>query len=159
MRAKRELTALVAILGAAPFALGQGDSDPFYGTWTLDPQQSHYTHESPPDRMTVVIAPERDGLSYRSEVHYSDGRTLAVRYVAHFDGVPVLVVGTTGLLAPIALSRTDAATIDAVYRMGIKKVAWSHWSLNAERKQLQVVTTSLTPQGDEICNVVVLNRE
>jgi hypothetical protein len=68
-----------------------------------------------------------------------------------------LVVGTTGFLAPITLARVDETTIDAVYRMGLKKVAWSHWSLNAEKTELRVTTTSLTKQGEEVHNLAVFH--
>ena len=159
MRTVRGFTALVAALAAASIAVGDSAADPFYGTWKLDREHCHYAGETPPDRMMVVIEPEPDGLSYRSETHYPGGRTLALHYLAHFDGVPALVVGTAGLLAPIALSRVDETTIDATYRMGLKKIAWSHWSLNTERTQLQVATTSLTPKGEEIINIAVFRRE
>jgi hypothetical protein len=162
-RAAPTFTALAVTLALtltiAPIARGAADPDPFYGTWQLDRDQSHYAHESPPDRMTVVIEPEPDGLAYRSEAQYAGGRTLALHYTAHFDGVPALVVGSAGFLAPIALSRVDATTIEAVYRMHLQKVAWSHWSLNAERTRLVVTTTSLTVQGEEIRNVAVFRRE
>ncbi len=164
MRRIEATLALVTTFGVASLALGgtatdgSAASDPFYGTWTLDRAHSRYARESPPERMTIVIEPEPNGLAYRSETEYPGGRKLALHYVAHFDGVPALVVGTTGFLAPISLARVDAATIDAVYRVGFKKVASSHWSLNAERSELQVTTTSLSQQGEEIQNVAVFRR-
>lgn len=121
MRSATIVTALIATLGTAQLSHAVTSADPFCGSWTLNPDHSQYAREPPPERMTIVIDPAPEGLSYRSETHYSDGRTLTLHYVARFDGVPALVVGTNGFLAPISLSRPDDTTIDAVYRVGLKK--------------------------------------
>jgi hypothetical protein len=159
IRHARLLAAIIALKAIAPNSSAAANPEPFWGTWTLDRERSRYELEPPPERMTIVLEPQPDGLSYRSESRYPDGRTLALHYVARFDGIPAMVVGTAGLLAPVSLSRAGDAAIDAVYSMGLKKIAWSHWSVNAEGSELEITTTSVTQHGEEIRNVAIFQRE
>jgi len=56
------------------------------------------------------------------------------------------------------LALIDDGIIDAVYTSGIKRVAWSRWSINPEGTELLVTTTYLNGQGEENRNVVLFRR-
>lgn len=132
--------------------------DPFFGSWVLDGTESRYAQASPPDQMTLVIEPAQEGLAYRSESHYLGGRIAASQFVARLDDTPALVVGTTGFLAPVSLAPSSDGGIDAVYKSGIKKVAWSHWSVSAAGNELVITTTYLGTQGEEKRNIALFRR-
>ncbi len=149
---------LLAIAGGLPPGLRAEAADPFFGTWRLDPARSHFAQDDAPKRMTIVIEPAPDGIAYRSEAQLAGGRNRSTQFAASFDGVPALVVGTAGFEAPISLSRVGETTIDAVYGVGLKKVAWSRWSVSADSRELSVDTTYLGKQGDEMRNLAVFRR-
>jgi hypothetical protein len=158
MRAAGVLAGVLTLVGIPQLSLGSTGPDPFFGTWLLDDTQSHYAQGSMPERMTVVIESAPNGLAYRSEAQYMGGQMNSTHYVARLDKTPALVVGTNGYLAPISLTLIDDGIIDAVYTSGIKRVAWSRWSINPEGTELLVTTTYLNGQGEENRNVVLFRR-
>ena len=158
MRAAGVLAGVLTLVGIPQLSLGSTGPDPFFGTWLLDHTQSHYAQGSMPERMTVVIESAPNGLAYRSEAQYTGGQMNSTHYVARLDKTPALVVGTNGYLAPISLALIDDGIIDAVYTSGIKRVAWSRWSINPEGTELLVTTTYLNGQGEENRNVVLFRR-
>jgi hypothetical protein len=151
---------LVGIIALASLPLDSGSATPpdaFLGTWNLERERSHYA-ETAPERMTVVMDAVPQGLHYRSTTQYAGGRTGTSDYTASFDGTPALVVGATGFLAPISLRRIDEANIEATYTSGLKKIAWSRWSVNADGTELVVTTAYLVKDGDNRQNVAVFRH-
>jgi hypothetical protein len=153
----RTMIALIALASLPLESRSATPSDPFIGTWNLERERSHYA-ETPPEQMTVVMDAAPQGLHYRSNTRYLDGRTGTSDYTASFDGLPVLVVGSAGFLAPVSLHRMDGATIEATYTAGLKKIAWSRWSVNADGTELVVTTIYLGKDGDNRQNVAVFRH-
>jgi hypothetical protein len=155
------LVVLAGIIGFAvqpPHAHGATSPDPFFGTWSLERERSHYAKEMPPEQMTIVMEDAAYGLHYQSSTQYAGGRAGTSDYTASFNGTPALVVGVTGFLAPVSLRRVDGATIEATYTVGLKKIAWSRWSLNADGTELVVTTTYLGKDGESCQNVAAFRR-
>lgn len=157
MRAAAVLGALLG-LAAIP-AMSDGTSaEAFFGTWALVADRSHYARESPPEQMTLTIEPAPYGLAYRSETRYAGGRKASSQFEARFDQTPVLVVGDSGFLAPVALGLAGDGGIDAIYTSGIKKVAWSHWSIKPDGSELLITTVYVSAKGEELQNVTAFHR-
>jgi len=154
------LAVFASIIGFAvqPPSARATPPDPFFGTWNLERERSHYAKEAPPARMTIVMEDAAQGLHYQSSTRYAGGRAGTSDYTASFNGTPALVVGVTGFLAPVSLRRVDAATIEATYTVGLKKIAWSRWSLNADGTELMVTTTYLGKDGENRQNVAAFRR-
>jgi hypothetical protein len=161
MRSAALLGVLLGIIAMPAISEGMSEGTPadaFFGTWALVADHSHYERESPPQQMILTIESAPYGLAYRSETHYGDGRKASSQFVARFDQTPVLVVGNAGFLAPVALSISSDGGIDAVYTSGIKKVAWSHWSIQGAGEDLLITTVYLGAQGQHMENVVAFHR-
>jgi hypothetical protein len=158
MRTVAALGLALAVLTMPAKSQAVWTPDSFFGNWALDGAESHYAQASPPTQMTLVIEPAQEGLAYRSETHYVGGRIASSQFIARLDETPALVVGTTGFLAPVSLAPSSDGGIDAVYKSGIKKVAWSHWSVSAAGSELVITTTYLNVQGEEKRNVALFRR-
>ncbi len=61
-------------------ASAASSSDPFIGTWKLDPNKSKYSSGAPPRDMTIQIAPEGDNLRIEAHGSDEDGSPLSVTY-------------------------------------------------------------------------------
>jgi hypothetical protein len=157
MRLAAAIGALLGIIAMPVLAEGLS-ADAFFGTWVLLADQSHYAREQLPERMTLIMEPAPYGLAYRSETHYVGGKSASSQFVARLDQTPVLVVGNSGFMAPVALGLNADGGIDAVYTSGIKKVAWSHWKLKCDGRELLITTVYLGAQGEEVQNVTAFRR-
>jgi len=158
MRAAVALGLALAVLTTPARPQAVWKPDPFFGNWALDGAESQYAQAAPPAQMTLVIEPAQEGLAYRSETHYVGGRVASSQFIARLDDTPALVVGTTGFLAPVSLAPSGDGGINAVYKSGIKKVAWSHWSVSATGDELVITTTYLGARGEEKRNVALFRR-
>ena len=107
--------------------------------------------------MTVTIEKVPAGLHYRSRTDYPQGGAATSEFTAALNGVPALVLGSNGFLAPVSLQSGDAATIEATYTLGLKPVAWSRWSLSADGSRL-TIQTSYLKSGDKRMNVARFRR-
>jgi hypothetical protein len=157
MRAAAALGAVLAMI-ATPAMSDTTSIETFFGTWGLVADHSHYERELPPEQMTLILEPAPYGLAYRSDTQYAGGRNASSQFVARFDRTPVLVVGASGFLAPVALSLNDDGGIDAVYTSGIRKVAWSHWSVKPDGSELLITTVYVSATGEELQNVTAFHR-
>jgi hypothetical protein len=152
------LGAVIALLTAPAMSQTAWTPAPFFGTWSLLAAKSQYARDAVPAQMILVIEPASDGLEYRSETRYADGRTAAAHFVARLDETPAPVAGRSGFLAPVSLGPASDGGIDAAYRSGLKKIAWSHWQVSTDRTELTVTTTYRDAQGEELQNTVVFRR-
>ncbi len=158
MRSAAHFGIALALLSGNATSQGVPGVDAFFGTWTLDGARSHYGRGAPPEQMNLVIESDPEGLAYRSDTYLAGGRMTSSHFVARLDATPALVVGTAGFLAPVALTVVADGGIDAVYTSGLKKVAWSHWSVKNDGNELVIVTTYLTPQGEPVANIAAFRR-
>jgi len=95
------------ILVGLSVSLIAGESDPFTGTWRLNPRKSKYPPGTCPKAMTIVMESAGNGVRYRSETTQADGRRTEARYTADYDGAEAVVTAATGLMAPVSLRRVE----------------------------------------------------
>ena len=134
------------------------NSDPFTGTWKLNPQKSSYPRDACPKRMVIVMEPMGQGIHYRSETTYANGNSTRAEYSADYSGKQAIVTGSAGLLLPVSLKRVDAYTVIARYTRGLQIVATSRRVVSRDGKLMTVTTTSPDQLGKNVTSVGVYEK-
>jgi len=158
MRSHLGLAAACALRLSSAVAVPAMD-DPFIGTWVLDPYRSHYEGEQRPDSMVIVITATAEGIHYRSDSRRSESdQWVSCEYTADYDGRPAMVRGSAGLMAPVALKRVDATTVEATYMRGLQVTASSRRVLSENAQVMTISTTWRGADGESHTNVAVFER-
>jgi hypothetical protein len=147
--------ALIALLFAT--LLAHAD-DPFVGAWRMNASASTYAANEMPKAMQIVMEQTPEGIHYRSETTHANDRMTVAEYTAEYDGKPVIVIGNAGLMAPVALKRIDANTIEATYIRGLQVVATSRRVLSNDRHTMTITTAIYDSQRNKKTNVGVYER-
>src|SRR5260221_2576574 len=113
-------------------------ADPFAGTWNLNPKKSKYGAGEIPKSMTIVMETAGDGISYRSDTEYANGRKAQAKYTADYKGTESIVMGAKGLLTPVSLKRIDSNTVEASYKRGMQTIATSRRVLSKNGRMMTV---------------------
>ena len=133
-------------------------ADPFAGTWRLNIRKSKYAEEMLPKSMTIEIEAAGNGIRYRSDTTLYNGRRTQARYTADYDGTEAIVIGTTGLMAPVSLHRTGERTVEALYKRGMQVIATSRHAVSTNGRVLTIVTVSPDRNGKTVTNVGVYEK-
>ena len=161
---KRHLCSLLlAVLAISPIvpvnaATPSCNHDPFAGTWQLNPQKSKYPGATCPKRMVIVMACAGNGVRYRSETTYADGHSSRSEYTANYDGREAIVMGSGGLLLPVALKRLDAYTVVATYKRGGQTVATSRRVVSRDGGKMTITTNSPDQSGNNVLSIGVYEK-
>src|ERR1700730_13336115 len=86
---------------------GLASSDRFVGKWKLDVHRSKYPNGTCPAQMLIEMRSAGQGVSYISDATYRNGAEAHAQYTADYNGKPVIVMGTRGLMLPVSLKRLD----------------------------------------------------
>jgi hypothetical protein len=133
--------------------------DPFIGTWVLDPYRSHYEGEQRPNSMVIVMTATPEGIHYRSDSRQAGSeKWVSCEYTAAYDGRPVVVRGSAGLMAPVALRRVDATTVEATYMRALQVTASSRRVLSEDAQVMTISTVWRGADGESHTNVAVFER-
>ncbi len=133
-------------------------TDPFVGTWALDRSRSSYESDTLPERMVIAISIAGQGIHYRSEAHYANGRVAICEYTADYDGTLAMVFGSAGLMAPVSLQRIDAHSVAAAYVRGLRVVASARRVTSEDGRRMTITTVSHDAAQHERKNVAVFER-
>ena len=152
----RGLTLLLHLV-AMPAFPGPPGEDRFLGTWQLDPAACQYESGAVPESMLIVMQPADDGVHYRSVTTLKGGGTATADYTAAYDGRPVLVESTAGVMLPIALTRLDDSTVVARYMRAFGVVAQSRRVLDVSGRVMTITTTG-GATGQVFTNVAIYRR-
>jgi len=133
-------------------------TDPFAGTWVLDPSRSEYPDGQCPKSMTIEMATLGGGVRYRSDATFADGRTIHAEYTANYNGNQVLVTGKRGFLLPVSLQRIDPRTVVASYTKGLLVIATSRRVVSEDGHQMTVTTTSTDASGKNLTTIGVYEK-
>jgi hypothetical protein len=132
--------------------------DPFIGKWQLDRAHSKYESGDAPQSMTISMEATDQGVHYRSETTFSNGRHSTTEYTANYDEQLTTVQQDGGLSAPVSLKRIDARTVEAQYERGLKTLAISRREVSSDGQTMTVTTTATTKEGKTMVNVVVFHK-
>jgi hypothetical protein len=145
----------IALLLTTPAAYAQ--ADPFVGAWSMNVSASRY-ESALPKAMRIEMASTEEGIHYRSETTQRDNRVVSAEYTADYDGKPAAVIANGKLMAPIALKRIDAMTVEASYIRGLQVVATSRRSLSRNGRVMTITTTTYDERHRATTNVGVYQR-
>lgn len=152
------LPAWMVLSIVAGTASAMSEADPFDGTWRLDIGQSHYESDDPPREMTIIIATDGARVHYRSHAVGRDGRSGDSEYQADYDGIPVTVSGSAGLMVPVALTRFGPRIVDATYMRAFRVVASSRREIDQTGAVMTITTQSKDALGRALTNIGVYRR-
>jgi len=133
-------------------------SDPFVGSWRLNIEKSAYAPGRCPKSMTIEMTASGNGVHYRSEVEYSNGRKLKAEYTAEYNGAEAIVIGERGLQTPVMLKRIDANAVEAQYIRASRVVATARRVLSHDGRVMTITTVSKDPAGRDVTSVGVYDR-
>jgi hypothetical protein len=108
--------------------------------------------------MMIVMACAGNGVKYRSETTYADGHSSRSEYTASYDGREAIVMGSGGLLLPVALKRLDAYTVVATYKRGGQPVATSRRVVSRDGRTMTITTNSPGQSGKNVLSVGVYEK-
>jgi hypothetical protein len=138
---------------------GAAETDAFLGTWVLDPALSRYEAGAVPASMVIVMGDAEDGLRYQSCSVFAAGRPAYAEYTARYDGRPVMVTGNAGVMVPVSLRQTAAATVVATYARAFQVIATSERRLENQGATMIITTATRQPDGAALVNVGVYRRQ
>jgi len=145
----------VILLFAAAIASA---TDPFVGSWVLNPALSKYPSGTCPKRMVIEMESEGDGVHYRSDVTYANGVIAHSEYTADYNGKQSLVMGNRGMLLPVSLKRSSARVVLASYSKGLRVVATSLRVVSKDGRRMTITTTSKAITGADVITVGVYEK-
>jgi hypothetical protein len=155
---KLKTFAFICCLLSTSFVRGRETApDPFLGSWTLDPKASHLPGNSCPKQMTIEMTLETRGVHYHSHTEPSIGQAFDVDYTANYDGTPVMVTGSKGILLPVSLERKGISIV-ATYRSAFQVMATSQRVLSADDNTMTITTISHDAMGTQATNIGVYRR-
>jgi hypothetical protein len=148
MPALRAACATMSLLAS----LARADADPFIGTWVLRAEVPALGAPEQSLRMQIVMQPAEHGTHYKSKTTHPNRQVTTAEYTADYDGHPAMVLGDSGLLLPVSLTRIDVHTVEVKYMRGFQVVAQSHRVISPDGKTMTITTTSKGPDGGEVTN-------
>lgn len=131
-------------------------AEPYYGVWTLQPEQSQYEFGAPPLQATYYIQPEGDGLRFRAEWTTPDGEPLEMEYHSIPDGEPrpsehpAVSVSTT-LTSSLSL---DTASIRNNIVIGLARR-----EVSSDGSRMTITQSGTAPDGTWFNNVAVYTKQ
>jgi hypothetical protein len=133
-------------------------TDPFLGKWTMDVKNSRYPVGTLPKNMVIEMEAAGEGIRYRSDATYTNGRTTHAQYTADYRGTPATVMGSHSLLLPVSLKRLNRRTVIATYMKGFEPVATSKRVVSMDGTHMTITTTSRDPSGKKATTIGLYRR-
>jgi hypothetical protein len=149
----------VSILFLVLFAVtARAGDDPFVGLWVLDVANSQYPSGTGPESMIVEMKPAGNGVQYRSDAQYANGRMVHSEYTADYDGNQAIVMGNRGMMFPVFLKRVDSRVVVASYTKSLQIVATSERVVSPDGLHMTITTIATTPSGQKVTTVGIFNK-
>ena len=140
----------------APAAATVLPPDPVVGAWKLNLAKSKYVTPAPKS-MTVTISPAERGYAFTIDAVGPDGQPQQWGYVSAFDGAESPVTGNPAIDAVIASATGNGTTVR--YKKAGTVITTTTSTVSDDGKTLFVTMTIPLPQGNEITNVAVYDRQ
>lgn len=130
-------------------------TDPFLGTWELDPETLDYQHGRPGRRAVYRIEPAAEGLHFILDCDDADGKRLEIRYGGPVDGRDQPIAGTDAVLV---LKRSDENNLESVVKRGGQVVdRWTREIL-PDGDTMRIVQHGFKPDGSAFRNTGLYRR-
>ena len=155
MRTKFGLTILAAWMAASAVA----SADPFVGKWRMDVRRSKYPAGMCPTAMVIEMRPAGAGIWYQSDSTFNRGAGVHAQYTADYDGKPVTVMSTHGLLLPVSLKRINPRIVEASYTRGMQVFATSRREVSLDGRRMTITTVSKDASGKSVKTIGIYLKD
>jgi hypothetical protein len=148
-------TVVVTAVVASGLLLAQ--SNPFVGTWKLNPAKSKYTAGAPPKEETVTIqmVGEQDQVTATGTA--ADGSPISVKYETPDKGGAGKILA--GPYDAVSAKRIDAHTNELSFMEGGKEIRHIRAIVSKDGKALRITQKGTDLQGKSASGVVVLEKQ
>ena len=160
IRLARLCTPTIVVSLVMVFAAGSASaqsSDPYSGTWKLDPAKSTYSPGPKPQSVTLVI--EGTDAAHKITVDVTPATGPAQHWsVSGAFGKELPVVGTNPNADTYVFKRINATTVETQHLKGGKPTIKNTSVVSADGKTLTITGTGTDEQGRTVHNVMVYGR-
>ena len=131
-------------------------TDPFLGTWDLDPSTLNYESGRPGKRARYVITAAPNGLLFSLDADDADGKPMKVQYGGPLDGSGQALPGDGGLV--VVLKRLNERSIESVLKRG--ETVLDRWTrdLSEDGESMTITQYVSRPNGPGLRNTGVYRR-
>ena len=151
-------TAMILLL-ALLAATARASDDPFVGTWVLDAASSQYPAGTCPESMVVEMKAAGNGVQYRSDAKYANGRVIHSEYTADYDGNQAIVMGSHGMMLPVFLVRIDSRAVFASLHEVAANRRHQRESCIQDGRRMTITTIATSPSGEKTTTIGVFNKQ
>src|ERR1700732_4595211 len=150
---RKILCALVLMAFATPLLA----SDPFVGTWTLNPEKTKYTAGAPPKNVTLVIEEQGNNLQITATGKSDDGKPIAVKYTVPLKGGMGSV--QEGDFDSVNSKRVSANVRNNSYMKGGKEIRTRHAVVSEDGKTISNTVKGTGADGKPVAGVDVFDKQ
>lgn len=130
------------------------NTDPFLGTWELDPDTLDYQFGRPGRRATYIIEAVPGGLMFHLDAEDADKNPIKVSYGGELDGRDQPLGGD----AVLVLTRYSEVLIESTLKRQAKVVdRWTR-ELLADGRTMKITQYVLRPGGEEFRNTSIYRK-
>ena len=150
---------VIALLFVSASLWAADAKDPLMGTWKLNVAKSKYSSGQPPKGGTTTYEPYgKDGFKFTADNVDAQGKTTHVTFVAEYDGKDYPITGDPSR-DTIFCKRIDSHSHQTTNKKDGKITTTSRRVISKDGKTLTLTTTGKTPQGQEVKNVLVFEKQ
>jgi hypothetical protein len=130
-------------------------TDPFFGTWELDPASLDYQFGRPGRRALYIIEPAPGGLLFTLDADDADGKPLKFSYGGALDGREQPLPEWNAVLV---LTRSNENTIESILKRGDQVLdRWTR-ELLPDGATMKIIQHGVKPDGDAFRNTSLYHR-
>ena len=149
---------LAAVLVVGSIARTQS-SDPWIGTWKVNLEKSTFSGPKPTAAVTVKIEPSAGGIKTTIDGTNPEGQPTHTEHVGGFDGKDSPVKGAQAPNSTSALKRIDDRTFEIMGKIDGKPTVTTRAAVSADGKTMTATQTGTNAQGQNVKNVIVLDKQ
>jgi hypothetical protein len=160
---RRTLTTMALLFSAVVFAttfpkVGHAQSNPLIGTWKLNLAKSTYSPGPPPRSQTITTQAEGQGLRFTIDTIDAQGNPTKAVLMSIDDGRSYPVTGNPDYDA-VSFKQVNDPTAWLIRTKAGKVVQTLVSVVSADGKTWTLTTAGVTPNGQQLYNVVVREKQ
>jgi hypothetical protein len=151
---------LVAICLLVAFALHVRAlaADQQSGTWKMNSAKSKYSPGPAPKSITVKVDADENGMKVVSDGTDAEGNPTHIEFNAKFDGKDYPITGVPNA-DTISAERIDASTLQTTTKKAGQVVMTVRSTVSKDGKTRTSTFKGIDPQGRDVHNVVVYDKQ
>ena len=128
------------------------------GTWKMNPAKSKYSPGPAPKSVTVKVDSDENNIKITADGTNADGSPTHVEYSAKFDGKDYPITGVPNA-DTISVKRINATTIQSTSKKAGQVVMTVTSTVSKDGRTRTSTFKGKDPQGNDVNNVVVYDKE